>query len=104
MFQNTEDETEKSHEVATPGPGTVQTRPRLGVVSPPRTPPRVASSPITLVETRALVFCPKELLHRIWHEPVLKVRHEPVLMKAARLAVGTGTNVYISAGLNTNRH
>ncbi len=39
-----------------------------------------------------------------WHEPELKVRHEPVLMKAARLAVGTGTNVYISAGSNTNRH
>src|SRR6266536_2680923 len=37
-----------------------------------------------------------------WHEPVLKVRHEPVLMRAARLAVETGTNDHISAGSNTN--
>ena len=38
-----------------------------------------------------------------WHEPVLKVRHEPVLMSAARLAVGTGTNGHISVGSIANR-
>ena len=39
-----------------------------------------------------------------WHEPVLKVAQEPVLMMPARLAVGTGTNGHISAGSNPNRH
>ena len=38
-----------------------------------------------------------------WHEPVLKVTHEPVLMMPARLAVGTGTNGHISAGSIANR-
>ena len=33
----------------------------------------------------------------------LKVCHEPVLMSAARLAVGSDTNGHISAGSVTNR-
>lgn len=39
---------------------------------------RYHSRRVPLVETRALVFCSKELLHRIWHEPVLKGSLAPV--------------------------
>ena len=38
------------------------------------------------------------------HEPVLKIGNEPVLMVAARLAVGIGTNGHIRAGSNSNQH
>ena len=38
-----------------------------------------------------------------WDEPVLKVPHEPVLKRAARLAVGTDTNGHISVGSISNR-